>query len=210
MQAVIDKKTGMSSPDQDLQISAYVELLRNGTPEGLSFDGEHHIFTVNGEVIPSVTTVLKKARLTPDYSFLDPWYAQRGTYVHRATELWESGTLDEDTVDPQIKPYLDAYKSFRGDCLVNVTGQEVRLWHPVYKYAGIIDMIIEGYQSYKLFLQKNGKYRLKEVTNIRTHFNVFLSALVEVTGNRTEAQREIARINLEQWRKKNMRGENHE
>lgn len=205
MQAVIDKKSGISTPDIDLQISAYVELLRNGTPEGLSFDEEHHIFTVKGEVIPSVTTILKKAKLTPDWSKIDPWYAQRGKYIHTATELWEKGTLDEDTVDKEILPYLNGYKSFRADYPVKVIGQEVKLWHPVYKFAGIIDMIIEGNSHYKLFLRKTGKYKLVEVTNIRSHFNVFLSALVEVTGNRTEAQKEIARINLEQWRKKNMK-----
>lgn len=211
MPAVIDKKTGVSTPDIDLQISAYVELLRNGTREGLSFDEEHHVFTVKGEMIPSVTTILKKAGLTPDWSAIKgiEWYADRGRYTHQATEMWEKGTLDEDTVDPEIAGYLNAYKSFRSDCPVTVTGQEVMLWHPTYKYAGIIDMVIEGNSHYKLFLRKNGKYKLVEVTNIRGHFNVFLSALVEVTGNRTEAQKEIARINLEQWRKKNMREETH-
>jgi hypothetical protein len=185
---VIDKKSGSDSPDIDLQISGYVELLRNGTPEGLTFDEEHHIFTVNGKVIPSVTTILKKAGMTPDYSFVDPWYAQRGTYVHKATELWEKGTLDEDTIDPLISGYVDAYKACRRDFPVTVTGQEIRLWHPQLKYAGIIDMTIEGNKHYKLFLRENGTYKLVEVTNVRTHFNYFLSAL-----------------NVVKWREQNMR-----
>lgn len=207
MAGVIDKKSGISTPDIDLQISAYVELLRNGTPEGITFDEEHHIYTVNGEVIPSVTTILKKAGLTPDWSNVPDieWYADRGKAIHTATEMWENGTLDDDSLDPRIVGHVEAYKSFRRDFPATVTAQEIMLWHPVYKYAGRIDMVIEGNSHYKLFLKKTGKYKLVEVTNIRTHFNVFLSALVEVTGNRTEAQREIARINLEQWRKRNIK-----
>jgi hydroxymethylpyrimidine pyrophosphatase-like HAD family hydrolase len=178
MPGVIDKKSGNDSPDIDIQVSGYVELLRNGTPEGLTFDEEHHIFTVNGKVIPSVTTILKRMGMTPDYSFVDPWYAQRGTYIHKATELWENGTLDEDSVDPLISGYIEAYKAFRRDSpQIVVTGQEIRLWHPVYRYAGIIDMIIEGNRHYKLFLRENGTYKLVEIEQIRSHLNVFISAL---------------------------------
>jgi hypothetical protein len=187
---VIDKKGGISTPDQDVQISAYVELVRNGTPEGLSFDEAHHIFTADGKVIPSVTTVLKRAGMTPDWSKIADieWYADRGTAIHKATELWEKGTLDEDSVDPLIQPYVDAYKACRRDFPVKVTGQEVRLWHPQLRYAGIVDMIIEGNKHYKLFLHDNGTYKLVEVTNIRTHFNFFLSAL-----------------NIVKWREQNMK-----
>lgn len=192
MPGVIDKKSGSDSPDIDLQVSAYVELLRNGTPEGLLFDEEHHIFTVEGAVIPSVTTVLKRAGMTPDYSFLDPWYAQRGTYIHKATELWENGTLDEDSLDSAISGYVDAYKACRRDFPVKVIGQEVRLWHPVLKFAGIIDMVIEGNKHYKMFLKDTGKYKLVEVENIRGHFNVFVSAL-----------------NVMRWREANIKEASH-
>jgi len=177
MAGVIDKKSGNDSPDIDLQIAGYVELLHNGTPEGLTFEEETHTFTANGKVVPSVTTVLKKAGMTPDYSFVDPWYAQRGTYIHRATELWENGVLDEDTVDPLIAGYVDAYKACRRDFPVMVMAQEVRLWHPVHLYAGIIDMVIEGNKHYKLFLKDTGKYKLVEVQNLRSNLNIFISAL---------------------------------
>ena len=194
MAGVIDKKSGVPSPDQDVQISAYVELLRNGTPEGLTFDEEKHLFTANGEVIPSVTTVLKRMGMTPDWSKISDieWYAQRGTYIHKATELWENGTLDEDSLDPAISGYVDAYKACRRDFPVKVIGQEVRLWHPVLKFAGIIDMVIEGSKHYKLFLKDTGKYKLVEVQNIRAHFNVFVSAL-----------------NVMRWREANIKEASH-
>lgn len=207
MPGVIDKKAGVPSPDQDVQISAYVELLRNGTPEGLTFDEEKHLFTANGEVIPSVTTVLKRAGMTPDWSKIADieWYAQRGTYIHRATELWEAKTLDEDTVDDEIRPYLEAYKKFRADYPVPITAQELRLWHPRYRYAGIIDIVTEDTSSFKLFLKNTGKYKLVEVKDIRSHLNYFISALIATDENRTGKQKEIAEANLRTWRKRNIR-----
>jgi len=207
MPGVIDKKAGVPSPDQDVQISAYVELLRNGTPEGLTFDEEKHLFTANGEVIPSVTTVLKRAGMTPDWSKIADieWYAQRGTYIHRATELWEAKTLDEDTVDDEIRPYLEAYKKFRADYPVPITAQELRLWHPRYRYAGIIDIVTEDTSSFKLFLKNTGKYKLVEVKDIRSHLNYFISALIATDENRNGKQKEIAICNLAVWRKKYQR-----
>ena len=138
MQSVFDLKSGPYEPHIDLQIAAYWELIRNGKAEGLVFDEATHTGKVNGESLLSVTTILRKARMTPEfYNFIDPWYLARGTYVHLATELYDRGRLDEDTVDPEITPYLDAYKVFRGDFGARITGIETRLYHPVYKYFGI-------------------------------------------------------------------------
>lgn len=177
MPGIIDIKTGQDHPSIDLQIAAYAELAVNGKQGDLEFDKESHIYKVNGKELPSVTTILKKQGLTPDYTFTDPWYAQRGTYIHRACELWDQDNLDEDGLDNEIKPFLEGYKSFRGDYAAIITGHEVMLWHPVYQYAGTIDIIIQYNKYYKLFLNDTGKYRLVPVENIRTHFNYFVSAL---------------------------------
>lgn len=195
MQSVFDLKSGPYEPHIDLQIAAYWELIRNGKAEGLVFDEATHTGKVNGESLLSVTTILRKARMTPEfYNFIDPWYLARGTYVHLATELYDRGRLDEDTVDPEITPYLDAYKVFRGDFGARITGIETRLYHPVYKYFGIVDRTIEGTVCYSLHLKPGKKvpYKLIEVENIRAHFNVFVSAL-----------------NVMRWREQNMKGEHN-
>lgn len=180
MPANFDIKSGPYEAYIDLQISAYNELERNGTEEGLSFDKEQHSFTGNGEVLPSVTQVLRDNRLTPDfYAMIDPWYLQRGTMIHLACEYYDKGVLDEDTLDPAIIPHVEAYKTFRRDYSGVITGIEKRLWHPSLKYAGIIDRTIEGRICYSLHLKPKQKipYKLQEVENIRGKFNLFQSAL---------------------------------
>jgi len=178
MRAVFDIKTGTKNPAINLQIAAYWELARNGISDGLDFDSEHHIFTDrHGKNPPSVTQVLSKAKMTPSYDWVDPWYMLRGSHTHKATELHDNGTLDESTVDEEIAPYLAAYRKFRKEWSGKIVEAEYHLWHPTYKYAGIVDRVIEGNKCYILFLKKDKSYRLEEVKNLRSHLNVFLSAL---------------------------------
>ena len=177
---VFDIKCGPHEAWIDLQVSAYNELLRNGTDEGLEFDEVNHIFSANGQVLPSVTQVLRANHMTPEfYAHIDPWYLERGKLVHLATEYDDKGTLDEDTVDDVVRPRLDAYRAFKGDFREKITGIEKRLWHPTLKFAGIIDRTITGNTCYSLHLKPGQRvpYKLIEVPNIRAHFNVFVSAL---------------------------------
>uniref|UniRef100_A0A6M3J914 Putative PD-(D/E)XK nuclease superfamily protein n=1 Tax=viral metagenome TaxID=1070528 RepID=A0A6M3J914_9ZZZZ len=179
MFSVFDIKTSKAYPAIALQIAAYLELARNGTTLDLLFDEGRHLFTQEstGQILPSVTQVLSKMGLAPDYFWVDPWYALRGTHVHKATELHENGALDESTVDDEIAPYLAAYQKFRKEWAGEIIKTEYRMWHPTYRYAGIVDRVIEGNKCYILFLKKNGKYSFEEVKNIRSNLNVFLSAL---------------------------------
>ncbi len=189
MISVFDIKTSKNNPAINLQIAAYWELARNGIADGLSFDEKEHIFTLalSGRRFPSVTQVLSKMGLTPDYNWVDPWYMLRGSHVHKATELADNGTLDESTVDDEIAPYLEAYRKFRREWSGKIIEAEYRLWHPTYRYAGIVDRTIEGNKCYILFLRKDGSYRFEEVRNLRRHLNDFLSAL-----------------NVLRWRKENL------
>jgi len=177
--SVFDIKTGKGNPAINLQLAAYWELDRNGISDGLLFDEEHHIFTLEttGERLPSVTQVLAKEGLSPDYSRVDPWYALRGKYAHKATQLHDNNTLDESTIDPEIMPYLEAYKQFRLEWGKEIIESETRLYHPIYRYAGILDRIIKGNKCYILFLRKDGSYRFEEIKNLRGSLNIFLSAL---------------------------------
>lgn len=63
----------------------------------------------------------------------------------------------------------------------NKTDFEVRLYHPLYGYAGTVDMVIDdGKQSVEgliLYLKDNGKYSLKSIKNIRINFETFLCFL---------------------------------
>jgi hypothetical protein len=188
---VFDLKSGPHEAYIDLQIAAYWELERNGTTEGLEFDELNHTFTANGQTLPSVTQVLRANGMTPEfYTRIDPWYLERGKLIHLATEYDDRGTLDEDTVDEVVRPYLDAYRTFRADYRGQITGIEKRMWHPQLGYAGIIDRTITGRICYSLHLKpgKQVPYKLIEVKDVRGCFNFFLSAL-----------------NVVKWREQNMK-----
>jgi len=191
--AIGDIKSGPYEAYIDCQIAAYDKLEREGTTEGMIFDEQKHLFICNGEIVPSVTQVLKANGMLPDgYNFIDPWYLTRGTLIHLATQFFDNGTLDDDSLDPAIIHYVNAYKIAIRDKAWIVTGIEKKLWHPKLKYAGIIDRTIEGHICYSLHLKPGNKipYKLEAVQDIRGKFNVFLSALNVLT-----------------WRKSNLKGE---
>lgn len=179
MLSVWDIKSGKSEAYIEIQVALYWELVRNGTDEGLCFDKEHHRFTVNGKALPSVTQILRHEGIIPDMKYVTDRGLLRGTYVHSATEYFDNGTLDESTVDEEIKPYLDCYKQFKADYSGKITHAEKRLWHPVYNYAGIVDRITDDKECHILFLQPKIKrqYTFEEIKNIRGALNVGLSAL---------------------------------
>lgn len=105
----------------------------------LIFQEEGHIYRLDGEILPSVTTVLKEAGL---YNFTfggGVYHRDLGQYVHAAAEYLDSGDLDEETLDDTIKPYMEAYKKFKAEAGFRIRLNEQRLYHKTYLYAGAID-----------------------------------------------------------------------
>lgn len=76
-----------------------------------SFDRERHEYRLGGRVVPSTTQVLRAAGFI-GRSFASDYSRRRGEYVHLACHLHDRGVLDEESLDPVIAPYLQAYRSF--------------------------------------------------------------------------------------------------
>ena len=81
----------------------------------LTFDKETHTYFCDNIKCVSVTTVLQ------ELGFIDlsgipqdvlDYAALRGTYTHKAIELYLQGKLNEDTLDPAIQPYFQGFKKF--------------------------------------------------------------------------------------------------
>jgi hypothetical protein len=106
--------------------------------EELQFEEEGHFYTLNGRRLVSVTQALS---LVDDRRAVDPWYLERGTYVHRACEFYDRDELDLETVDPAIQGYVTAWTTFRQDSGFTPDCVEVRLYHPRHRYAGTVDRI---------------------------------------------------------------------
>ena len=73
-----------------------------------TFDPATHSYYRDGARIPGVTEVLREAGMLTDHSRTDPFYAERGTLVHEAIALDLRGELDEESVDQEIRPYLES------------------------------------------------------------------------------------------------------
>ncbi len=99
-------------------------------------------YLIDGTFYPRVTKIL--ARLT-DFSRIDPetleYARQRGTAVHQATNLDDAGTLDPETVDPAVTPYLEAWRRFRSDTNLEILESEKTVWSTRHRYAGTLDRI---------------------------------------------------------------------
>ena len=106
----------------------------------LLFDELSHTYTREGVVVPHVTGILAP---------LESWFgvpasvleyaSDRGRAVHLATQLLDEGDLDEDSIDPVIAPYLDAYRQFIADAAPEWHGIEEKVYHEQHGYAGMLD-----------------------------------------------------------------------
>lgn len=65
----------------------------------------------------------------------------RGRAVHLATELADAGTLDEESVDPVVAPYLASWRRWRAASGVAVVASEVEVEHQPMGYAGRLDRV---------------------------------------------------------------------
>ncbi len=101
---------------------------------------------MSDESLPRVSTILGTAAILPSRDFLPEHALQRGEAVHSYTEMYDRGILDESDVDPQVAPYLAAWKRFRRDSGVEILGIEERCESPIYRYRGRLDrrMMLNG------------------------------------------------------------------
>jgi hypothetical protein len=110
----------------------------------LNFDPATHTYTVGGVVVPSVTRIL---RPLTDFSHVPPDVLARaaafGTAVHRMIYLEEGGDLDEEALDPILRPWLNAWRKWRTETKLRVLERERPVYKPLMQYAGTMDMLGE-------------------------------------------------------------------
>lgn len=106
----------------------------------LTFNEERHEYRFNGVIVPSVTQIL--APLV-DYSKVPEAQMRAaqelGSMVHKTTELYDLGVLDEDDLDPILAQYLEGWKRFREDVGFVPDTVEKQMYHPLFQYCGTSD-----------------------------------------------------------------------
>ena len=174
VKTILDVKSGKVLPWAALQVAAYSLL---DTP--VDFDEEGHIYTLNGVPLESVTDILEDEGFI-DTRFFDEFSRERGTFVHLARHLDDMGELDEDTLDPVIAPYLEAWRRFKRESGFVVEQSEVPMASKTYRFAGKPDVIghfpIGIIKRAAVELHNNGKYKLISFTD-RQDINLWLSVL---------------------------------
>jgi hypothetical protein len=104
--------------------------------EALKQEGER--FLLEGRPIPRLTEVLQGLGIV-DYNAIPKnvreFALHRGSMVHRATELWDLGTLREETLDPVLAPYLDGWRKAVHDLNLAWENIEVRRINRIYWFV---------------------------------------------------------------------------
>jgi hypothetical protein len=176
--AIIDIKTGNVQPFTALQLAAYSLL-----DAPVEFIADGHIYTDApvdgvGRVYPSVTTILKAEGFI-NTAYYDDWSRDRGSMIHLATAYDDQGELDEETLDPVIIPYLEAWRRFRKESGFIPEQIEPPMMSTVYRYAGTPDRIGDlpgGIKRAAVELHDDSSYRLVPFTD-RQDVNIWLAAL---------------------------------
>jgi hypothetical protein len=108
----------------------------------ITFDESSHTYRINGVLVPNPTRIFEKLGIT-DFSNIpaDTLSAAQhfGTIVHIACELHDKNDLDESTVDPLVKPRLDAWVKFLKENNAKVENIELRVGSERYMFATTLD-----------------------------------------------------------------------
>lgn len=106
----------------------------------LTFEAEKHEYRWNGVIVPSVTQILSAVLgdRYPETAAVER-AKDRGTIVHETIALDLAGDLDEESVDPQVAPYLAAARLFCRECEFKPTLWETRRYSVGAMFAGTVD-----------------------------------------------------------------------
>jgi hypothetical protein len=111
----------------------------------LTFEPTNHVYTVDGQIVPSVTQLLDEAGLTVDYTAV-PYRVreharQRGLHVDLACDLYDEGDLDWSSVHPECVGFVESWIRFREDERYEPVASQVPLYHPELQYCGTLDSV---------------------------------------------------------------------
>ena len=103
-----------------------------------------HRYWLDGDAVPGVTRVLSSVRLI-DYTGVRPEVLARaaaiGRAVHQAAWYADDDDLDRDTLDPVVRPYLDAWARFRLETGFEPKEKERRVYSHAHHFAGTFDRL---------------------------------------------------------------------
>jgi len=106
----------------------------------LVLDVAQHRYSLNGRDLISVTTALTEAGMVDGKHFNEE-ARLRGQYVHQCIALFAEDALDDESVDPIVRPYFNGFRAFMRDTGVTLEVVERLVCDPALGYAGTLDAI---------------------------------------------------------------------
>lgn len=108
----------------------------------IEFDKDQHAYRVNGRAVPSVTQVLVPLDLLEGIPLATLEHARiRGQHVHEAMALLVRDALDWDSLDPQLRPYIEGGRRFLEESGITVIASEYRVACARLRCAGTLDLL---------------------------------------------------------------------
>lgn len=129
----------------------------------IEFNEKDHIYTKNGIVLPSVTQIMQplyeQVYGKADMNASDNGKS-KGKEIHRAIDDYcDFGIID---ISEEYKPYLENFIRYIDEHQYEIVASEVMLYHPVYNYAGTIDIIVTDKKGeYGMIDNKTGDLQTK-------------------------------------------------
>jgi hypothetical protein len=110
----------------------------------VEFNEQDHSYTVEGVRYPSVTQILAALGFYGDaVKYFTEQSRDRGSFVHRIIQYHLAGELDEETIDPALRGYFDAWLGFERDTGFTAHTIEQPMFCSVNLFAGTPDLIGE-------------------------------------------------------------------
>jgi hypothetical protein len=120
----------------------------------LRFAAEAHEYRLpDGQVVPSVTQILRDTGISVDFEALSAMSDRHGAAIalkrdigsvlHADAHAYDDDDLDWTTVDPRVEPYLRAWVTFRANFAdLHPETRERKVYHGLFRYCGTLDGIL--------------------------------------------------------------------
>ena len=107
------------------------------------FDRVEHTYTLDGQRVPSVTTVLG---LLQNFDSI-PWATlenarKRGERVHQCVNAYNRGAYEDTDFPEDVACYLDGWEAFLKESGATVVQSEQPVYHKALRYAGTPDCVL--------------------------------------------------------------------
>lgn len=113
----------------------------------LEFDAKTHTYSAEGRHVPGVTGVISPLEPFEGIPLhIKQQALERGTLVHKLTELWDDDAITNDMwldiEEAGLEGYLIAWEAFKRDVVQEIVQSEQKVFSKKYWYAGTCDRVV--------------------------------------------------------------------